>query len=167
MSRAVLSVGSNLGDSLGHLQGVVATFNEWVVAVSSVYETPAWGGVEQQNFLNAVIIVDDSHADAWEWLRRAQACEEAAERTREVHWGPRTLDVDIVAVDEVRSDDPRLRLPHPYAAQRAFVLVPWLEADADARLPEGPVSQLLVSLASDEVRGVRRRPELSLLVGSP
>ncbi|SOD70564.1 2-amino-4-hydroxy-6-hydroxymethyldihydropteridinediphosphokinase [Jatrophihabitans sp. GAS493] len=167
MSRAVLSIGSNIGDSLGYLRGAVAALAEWIVATSGVYETPAWGGVEQQNFLNAVVIVDDSRADAQEWLRRAQDCERAADRSREVHWGPRTLDVDVIAVDEVRSDDPQLRLPHPFAAQRAFVLVPWLDADADAQLPEGPVARLLDDLDVDEVRGVRPRPELDLLVGAP
>ncbi|MBC8091564.1 MAG: 2-amino-4-hydroxy-6-hydroxymethyldihydropteridine diphosphokinase, partial [Pseudonocardia sp.] len=98
MTRAVLSLGSNLGDRVGHLRTAVAAFADVLVAVSPVYETAPWGGVDQDDFLNAVIVVDDPDADAWEWLRRGQALEDASGRVREVRWGPRTLDVDVVTV---------------------------------------------------------------------
>ena len=100
VTRAVLSLGSNLGDRLAHLRAAVAGFADVLVAASPVYETAPWGGVEQDDFLNAVLIVDDPGTDAWGWLRRGQALEQAAGRVREVRWGPRTLDVDVVTVDE-------------------------------------------------------------------
>jgi 2-amino-4-hydroxy-6-hydroxymethyldihydropteridine diphosphokinase len=117
VSRAVLSLGSNLGDRVAHLRAAVAGFADVLVGVSPVYETAPWGGVDQDDFLNAVIVVDDPGADAWEWLRRGQALEDASGRVREVRWGPRTLDVDVVTVTgddgPVESDHPDLLLPHP------------------------------------------------------
>lgn len=134
MTRAVLSIGSNIGDSVAHLQSVVDGLGSAVVAVSPVYSTAPWGGVEQQDFYNAVVVVDDPEADAAEWLRRSQALEEAADRVREQRWGPRSLDVDVVDCEGVVSSDPALTLPHPRAHLRAFVLVPWLDVDPDATL---------------------------------
>jgi 2-amino-4-hydroxy-6-hydroxymethyldihydropteridine diphosphokinase len=162
VSTAVLSIGSNLGDRLAHLQSVVdgmAELGARVVAVSPVYETDAWGGVEQGAFLNAVLIVDDPACDGRGWLRRGQQLEAAADRVREVHWGPRTLDVDIVSCrdgsTELRSEDVELTLPHPFAHQRAFVLVPWLAADAGAELSGTPVADLLAEFGEAERAGVR------------
>jgi 2-amino-4-hydroxy-6-hydroxymethyldihydropteridine diphosphokinase len=163
MSRAVLSIGSNIGDRLGYLQLAVDGLAGHLSAVSPVFETPPWGPVAQQPFLNAVLIVQDPQAVAEDWLARGQACERAADRTREQHWGPRTLDVDVITVDDQVSDDPRLRLPHPYAAERAFVLVPWWAADPEAMLPgRGSVLELLQALPAGEVDQVRLRPELVL-----
>lgn len=162
MSTAVLSIGSNLGDRLAHLQSVVdgmAALGSRIVAVSPVYETDAWGGVEQGAFLNAVLIVDDPACDGHGWLRRGQRLEAEADRVREVHWGPRTLDVDIVSCldgsTELRSEDAVLTLPHPFARQRAFVLVPWLAADSGAELLGTPVAELLAELDAAERAGVR------------
>ena len=163
MTRAVLSIGSNLGDRLAWLQLAVDRFAEQLVAASPVFETPPWGPVAQDDFLNAVLIVRDPAAGPADWLARAQACEQAAGRTRELRWGPRTLDVDVIAVDEVTSDDPRLTLPHPRAAERAFVLVPWAAADPAAVLPgQGPVRDLLSTLPTEALAGVRPRPDLAL-----
>jgi 2-amino-4-hydroxy-6-hydroxymethyldihydropteridine diphosphokinase len=164
MTRAVLSLGSNLGDRFGHLRAAVAGFAPVLVAASPVYETEPWGGVEQEDFLNAVLVVDDPGTDAWGWLRRGQALEDASGRVREVRWGPRTLDVDVVTVDGVTSDDPRLLLPHPGTPERATVLRPWLDVDPAAELPgHGPVADLLGRLGPDAERGMRRRPDLELL----
>ncbi len=170
MSRAVLCLGSNLGDRPAHLRSAVSGLADALVAASPVYETAPWGGVEQPDFLNAVLIVSDPDVDAWGWLRRGQRLERAAGRDRagEVHWGPRTLDVDVVHVDGVRSDDPELLLPHPAAAVRAFVLVPWLDVDPAAVLPGyGPVAALLeglrTSLPSGADLGLRRRDDLVLV----
>jgi 2-amino-4-hydroxy-6-hydroxymethyldihydropteridine diphosphokinase len=162
MSRAVLSIGSNLGDRLGYLQTAVDAVRPWLVAVSPVFETPPWGPVAQDSFLNAVVIVDDPSAAPRDWLDRAHAAETAARRVREVRWGPRTLDVDVIAVDDLRSDDVELILPHPRARERAFVLVPWLAVQADAKLPEGPVAELIGQLAPDEVAAVVARADLAL-----
>jgi 2-amino-4-hydroxy-6-hydroxymethyldihydropteridine diphosphokinase len=163
MTRAVLSLGSNLGDRLEHLRSAVRGFAGVLVAASPVYETAPWGGVEQDDFLNAVLIVDDPGTDAWGWLRRGQALEAAAGRVRGLHWGPRTLDVDVVSVDDVRSDDPELLLPHPGTPKRATVLRPWLDVDPHASLPgHGPVADLLAALGEDAESGMRRRDELTL-----
>src|SRR5689334_13702747 len=96
MTSVVLSIGSNLGDRLARLQSVVDGLGDSVRAVSPVYETDPWGGVEQGAFLNAVVIADDPTLDGRGWLRRAQELERAADRVREKRWGPRTLDVDLV-----------------------------------------------------------------------
>lgn len=163
MSTAVLSLGSNLGDRAAHLRAAVAGFADVLVAASPVYETAPWGGVAQDDFLNAVIVVDHSGTDAWGWLRRGQALEDASGRVREVRWGPRTLDVDVVTVDDVRSDHPDLLLPHPGTPERATVLRPWLDVDPAAVLPgRGPVSALLAALGAGAEDGMRRRDDVVL-----
>lgn len=159
MSSAVLSIGSNLGDRLAHLQSAVDALRPWLRAVSPVYETDPWGPVEQDDYLNAVLLVADPDATPRDWLARAHAAEQAAGRTRDVRWGPRTLDVDVISVDDVASDDPQLTLPHPRAAERAFVLVPWLAVDPSAELGGRPVRALLAGVSSDDVRA---RPDLAV-----
>ncbi|HEY7046032.1 MAG TPA: 2-amino-4-hydroxy-6-hydroxymethyldihydropteridine diphosphokinase [Jatrophihabitantaceae bacterium] len=159
MTAAVLSIGSNLGDRLAHLQGAADALRPWLRAVSPVYETAPWGPVEQDDYLNAVLLVSDDAATPRDWLVRAHVAEQTAGRRRDVRWGPRTLDVDVVAVDEVVSDDPELTLPHPRAAERAFVLVPWLAVDPDAVLAGRPVRELLAGLSDDDVR---LRPDLAV-----
>jgi 2-amino-4-hydroxy-6-hydroxymethyldihydropteridine diphosphokinase len=142
MSKVVLSIGSNLGDRLARLQAVVDGLGDAVRAVSPVYETDPWGGVEQGAFLNAVLIADDPALDGHGWLRRAQDLEQVAGRVRGQRWGPRSLDVDLVACREkgdagdfeVILRDEGLTLPHPLAHLRAFVLIPWLAVDPDATL---------------------------------
>jgi 2-amino-4-hydroxy-6-hydroxymethyldihydropteridine diphosphokinase len=154
--RAVLSLGSNLADRWSLLRGVAEEFRGEIVAASPVYSTPPWGVTDQGEFLNAVLIVD-VESTPLELLRRGQRLEDAAERVRERRWGPRTLDVDVVTVDdggELTSDDPVLTLPHPFAHQRAFVLVPWLAADPAATLGGVPVADLLARLDPAEVAGI-------------
>ncbi|MFZ2177394.1 MAG: 2-amino-4-hydroxy-6-hydroxymethyldihydropteridine diphosphokinase [Rhodococcus sp. (in: high G+C Gram-positive bacteria)] len=160
MSRAVLSIGSNVGDSLAHLQSVLDGLREHVVAVSPVYSTEPWGGVDQQDFLNAVLVVDDPGRDCHGWLRTGQELEAAADRVRAERWGPRTLDVDVVTCDGTRRNDPELTLPHPRAHERAFVLIPWLDVEPDAVLPVAGdtkrVEDLLLQLDETERSGVHR-----------
>ncbi|HEY2241045.1 MAG TPA: 2-amino-4-hydroxy-6-hydroxymethyldihydropteridine diphosphokinase [Streptosporangiaceae bacterium] len=160
---AVLGLGSNLGARQQQLQRAVdqlaATPGLRVTAVSPVYETDPVGGPEQPDFLNAVVlaITDLPPADL---LGRAQAIEAAARRTREVRWGPRTLDVDIIAYGDQARADPTLTLPHPRVRERAFVLAPWRDADPDAELPGyGPVAALLAAVGG---QGVRRRDDVTL-----
>ncbi|MET0235146.1 MAG: 2-amino-4-hydroxy-6-hydroxymethyldihydropteridine diphosphokinase [Kibdelosporangium sp.] len=158
MTTAVLSIGSNLGDRLGHLQSVVDGLP--VLAVSPVYQTAPWGVTDQDDFLNAVLIVSHEDIDAWGWLEHAHVLEAAAGRVRDVHWGPRSLDVDVITVAGVTSADPKLVLPHPHAHERAFVLVPWLAVQPDAELPgHGRVADLAAALGD---QGVRRREDLKL-----
>jgi 2-amino-4-hydroxy-6-hydroxymethyldihydropteridine diphosphokinase len=143
---AVLSLGSNVGDRRAHLRAAVEVLEP--VAVSPVYETAPWGGVEQDDFLNLVVLCDYDAPEAW---RRAQQAEAAAGRVRDVRWGPRTLDVDVVVAD---GSDRALVLPHPHAHERAFVLVPWLDVDPDAVLPgHGRVADLPVDRSSVRLVG--------------
>jgi len=143
---AVLSLGSNLGDRRAHLAGALAVLEPY--AVSSVWETEPVGGVPQGAYLNLVALVEADATAAWE---RAQRAEAAAGRERAVRWGPRTLDVDVVLAPP--PVPPGLVVPHPRAAERAFVLAPWLELDPDAVLPgAGRVADLLAGLGTAGVR---------------
>jgi 2-amino-4-hydroxy-6-hydroxymethyldihydropteridine diphosphokinase len=161
--QIVFALGSNLGDRLDRLQaGVDAlTAGQQIrgTAVSGVYETSPVGGPGQPDYLNAVLIAV-SALPAHALLDLCQEAERASGRVRTVRWGPRTLDIDIITCDAEISDDPALTLPHPRAHERAFVLVPWLDADPGAELPGfGRVADLAATVGDD---GVRRRDDLSL-----
>jgi 2-amino-4-hydroxy-6-hydroxymethyldihydropteridine diphosphokinase len=166
MTRAVLSIGSNLGDRFAHLRSVLDALGERVVAVSPVYTTAPWGGVDQDDYLNAVVTAEDPAFDDYAWLRFGQELEQAAQRVREVRWGARTLDVDVVQCADstgtaiVRDTDPTLVLPHPQAHNRAFVLIPWLAVEPSAHLlVDGvarPIAELLAGLDQSERDGVVR-----------
>ncbi|MFC4563865.1 2-amino-4-hydroxy-6-hydroxymethyldihydropteridine diphosphokinase [Nocardiopsis mangrovi] len=152
-----------MGDRRAILQGAVdALFDApglEPVALSPVYETAPVGGPEQGPFLNVVLLAD-TELPPIELLERVQSVEEAFERVREARWGPRTLDVDIVAYGSRRGGDPDLTLPHPRAHERAFVLRPWADTDPDAVLPgHGAVADLLAGVAGQEIR---RRDDLAL-----
>ncbi|RDB45054.1 2-amino-4-hydroxy-6-hydroxymethyldihydropteridine diphosphokinase [Tsukamurella tyrosinosolvens] len=161
MSRAVLSLGANLGAADVAVRAAIDALGPALVRASALYRTPPWGGVVQDDFVNATVLVDDPARDAAGWLAFAREREAAAQRVRDVRWGPRTLDVDVIAVWEgdepVLSDDPELTLPHPRAHERAFVLVPWRDADPAAQLPgRGTVDDLLRALPADETAEVTR-----------
>jgi 2-amino-4-hydroxy-6-hydroxymethyldihydropteridine diphosphokinase len=167
VTRAVLSLGGNLGDRVDTLRTALLTLQDHgLVARSMLYETPPWGPVEQPPYLNAIAVVRGER-DAAGWLTLAHELEQAAGRTREVRWGARTLDVDVVTVSgddgtPVTSDDPELTLPHPRAHERAFVLVPWLALDPAATLPgHGRVADLVATLPADEVAAVVRWEQLA------
>ncbi|MEV7418144.1 2-amino-4-hydroxy-6-hydroxymethyldihydropteridine diphosphokinase [Streptomyces sp. NPDC089919] len=162
---AVVALGSNLGNRLETLQGAVDALGDTpgvrVKAVSKVYETEPWGvdPGSQPSYFNAVVLVKTTLPPT-SLLERGQAIEEAFDRVREERWGPRTIDVDIVAYADVVSDDPQLTLPHPRAHQRAFVLAPWHDVDPEAALPgHGPVQALLAAVGTT---GVTPRPDLEL-----
>jgi len=174
----VLSVGSNLGDRLGNLQGCVQAIGGLkdtdVLAISPVYETDPVGGPAQPDYLNAVLIVATGLRPR-DLLAAAGRIEADFGRERSVlvpggttppgppgvqRFGPRTLDIDIISYAEEVSGDPVLTLPHPRAHERAFVLAPWLDIDPAASLPgRGPVTDLLARAGR---AGVRRRPDLAL-----
>ncbi|AQT73679.1 MULTISPECIES: 2-amino-4-hydroxy-6-hydroxymethyldihydropteridine diphosphokinase [Streptomyces] len=162
---AVIALGANLGNRLETLQGAIDALGDTpglrVKAVSPVYETEPWG-VEpgsQPSYLNAVIAVRTTLPPS-SLLERGHAIEEAFDRVREERWGPRTIDVDIVAYADRVCDDPVLTLPHPRAHERAFVLAPWHDIDPEAQLPgRGPVSALLAGIG---LSGVTPRPDLEL-----
>jgi 2-amino-4-hydroxy-6-hydroxymethyldihydropteridine diphosphokinase len=163
--RCVISIGSNLGERLNHLQGALDALADtpevWVTAVSPVYETAPIGTPDGAgDFLNAVVLADTT-LSARTLLERALAIEDAYGRERTGEAGaPRTLDVDLVVVGERRSDDADLVLPHPRAHERAFVLAPWHDVEPDAELLDhGPVAELLAKAAE---QGVRLREDLAL-----
>ena len=154
--RAVLALGSNLGDRRQNLQGAVdglfAAPGLGFRAVSPVYETRPVGGPDQPDYLNAVIAVETA-LPARAILDRAHRVEDALRRVREVRWGPRTLDVDLIVVGDEISDDPELILPHPRAHERAFVLAPWRDIEPEAEIPgRGRVADLLGAIGLDGVR---------------
>src|SRR4051812_33260419 len=161
-TRAVLSLGANLGDRADAIRGAITALkDDGLVARSTLYETPPWGPVEQPPYLNAVVVVRGPR-DARGCLARAAGLGHAAGRTRAARLRPRTLAVDVTAVTDaaappVPSGDPDLPLPHPLAHERAFVLVPWLTFGPGAVLPRrGRVADLVAALPPDDVAaGVR------------
>ncbi|KRF16598.1 2-amino-4-hydroxy-6-hydroxymethyldihydropteridine pyrophosphokinase [Nocardioides sp. Soil797] len=163
--RAVLALGSNLGERLASLQGAVNSLADtpdvWVTAVSGVYETePVGAPVGSDNFLNAVVLLDTT-LPAATLLDRALAIEDAFHRERPSEPNaPRTLDVDLIVVGDRRANDEFLHLPHPRARERAFVLKPWHDLEPDAVLIDaGPVADLLE--AADQ-NGIKLRDDLAL-----
>jgi 2-amino-4-hydroxy-6-hydroxymethyldihydropteridine diphosphokinase len=158
---SVLSLGSNLGDRMARLRAGLEVVAQHVAvsAVSPVFQTAAVGVEDQPAFLNLVAIVDSDDAELV--FGAAQAAEQAQGRLRSRRWGPRTLDVDVIAVGAQRSADPRLTLPHPRAHERGFVLIPWLALDPVARLPaRGSVRSLLAALPRQDVQRFADPPPL-------
>jgi len=163
MATAFLGLGSNLGDRLANLQAAVrllAAATDVVVAASSrVWESDAVGGPPQPDYLNAVIEVRTT-LSPWELLAACRRVEVDLGRVREVRWGPRTIDVDVLLFDDLTIDKEDLAVPHPRLTERAFAVLPLLELDPDATLPDG--SRLVdARLAPDAVS--RARPFASPL----
>ena len=135
--RAVLALGSNLGESESTIERAVVDLREAgvrILRVSPLYRTAPVGGPEgQPDYVNAVIEVS-TELSPYELLKLCNAVEAAHHRERLVRWGPRTLDIDVIDYDGVISEDPVLTLPHPRAQERAFVLVPWAQMDPQAHL---------------------------------
>jgi 2-amino-4-hydroxy-6-hydroxymethyldihydropteridine diphosphokinase len=150
-TKAVLALGSNLGERNDTLSGAVADLVDppevRLLAVSPVVQTkPVGGPPGQADFLNMVMTVETTLSPE-ALLAHCHAVENKHLRVREVHWGPRTLDVDIITYGDVTSDDPDLTLPHPRAAERAFVLYPWSLIEPAATLGGEPVSALAARAA--------------------
>lgn len=144
----VIALGSNIGDTNSHLHYAIELLGQSVeiVAVSSFYKTAPMGGPVQDDYLNAVLIAK-SDMDPLDLIVLLQEIEALAGRTREVQWGPRTLDLDLISCGEVVIQEPHLEIPHPRAHERTFVLEPWLEIDPEAHLVgHGLVRELLTHL---------------------
>lgn len=154
MTTYAISLGANLSDRAAALQGAVdalaATPGVHVRAVSPVYETAPVGGPEQPDFLNAVV-VGETTLTPRELLAVAQSIEQSWQRTRDVVWGPRTLDVDIITMESIDVDEPDLVVPHPRARERAFVCVPLHAVDPSAIIGDQPVAELIRTLDCDGV----------------
>lgn len=146
MTRAYLSMGANIGDRLGNLQRGVQLLHAMpaitMTAVSQVYETQPVGGVAQDDFYNIAVRLETT-LSAPELLTSLHVIEQQLKRVREIHWGPRTIDLDILVFgDEVWSDDV-LTIPHREMANRRFVLQPLLDVIAADRRHE--IERLLAS----------------------
>jgi 2-amino-4-hydroxy-6-hydroxymethyldihydropteridine diphosphokinase len=145
MARAFLGLGSNLGDRVAHLRAAVAALPD-LVATSPVYETDPVGGPEGQGaYLNLVAALD-TQLEPRALLEVCRALEQAAGRVRDVRWGPRTLDVDVLVIEGVTVDEPDLQVPHPRKAERRFVLAPLADLAPDH------VTAAQVRAAAGEVR---------------
>lgn len=164
----VLALGTNLGDREAVLLSAIASLHRVdgvaVRRISPVVETDPVGGPEQPDYLNVVVLASTS-LEPLELLTACQRVEADHDRVREIRWGPRTLDVDVIAYGETENDDPVLTLPHPRAHERAFVLVPWSLADPEAVLP-GPSGGAVADLAAraGDRDGVRLRADLRIPV---
>ncbi|MGL4173014.1 MAG: 2-amino-4-hydroxy-6-hydroxymethyldihydropteridine diphosphokinase [Actinomycetota bacterium] len=164
LAEVVLALGTNLGDRWAIMRSAVKTLEDApeleVTAVSDVVATHPVGGPEQPDYLNAIVLTQTDLAPV-DVLALCHRIEAAHERERSVRWGPRTLDIDLITYSRnaipFHSDDPNLTLPHPRAAHRAFVLVPWSLVAPTATLDPGtgPVAiRELAELAPDR-SGVR------------
>ena len=160
ISKVVLSIGSNMGASAAILQEAVDLLAEtpdlMLVDVSPVYQTKPVGGIEQDDFLN-LIVVAEATLEPLPIHDRAQAIEDNFGRERDVRFGPRTLDIDVIMVGKRISED-NIELPHPRAHERAFVLVPWLDIDPKGEIAgHGPIAELIDDV---DVSGVVRRADI-------
>jgi 2-amino-4-hydroxy-6-hydroxymethyldihydropteridine diphosphokinase len=143
--KAVISLGSNIGSPKANLDLAVGLLREAteLVAVSSYFQTKPVGGPEQADYLNAVAIVE-SELPAQDLLAVLNGIETAMGRTREIHWGPRVIDLDLIQYGGLLVKDEKLTLPHPRAHERRFVLAPWFEIEPEAiLLTHGRISDLL------------------------
>lgn len=156
MSRAVVALGSNLGDRRAHLEGAIGALADVgsVVAVSSLYESDPVGGPDQPGYLNAVAIVE-TDLSAADLLARLLAIEQRAGRERNVRWGPRTLDLDLILHGDSEVASEGLHVPHPRYGERRFVLEPLVEVWPEATTPDGTrAADLLPAVEAQRVRRV-------------
>lgn len=148
--KAIVALGSNLGDPKENLDLAVALLKEAteLKAISTYYSTAPVGGPEQPDYLNAVCLIE-SELPAMELLSLLQGIEKSLGRERIEHWGPRTIDLDLIQYGGLLSKSNELQLPHPRAHERRFVLEPWFEIEPDAiLLTHGSVKELLEQLPS-------------------
>ena len=137
---AYLSLGSNQGDKRNNLEMAIELLAKSleikILSVSSFYETEPWGNVEQDSFLNMALKIDTTLSPL-KLLHRCLEIEGILGRKREMHWGPRIIDIDILIYQDVRVDSDELTIPHPYMEQREFVLAPLREIAPELILPSG------------------------------
>lgn len=160
MPRAFVAFGGNVGDARDTIARAIAAFCDGghvtLLARSSDYRTPPWGVTDQAPFVNACVEVD-TRLSPRGLLDRAQEVERSFGRDRphETRWGPRTLDIDIIAYDDLVLDDPMLILPHPRLFERAFVLVPLVQIAPDATIGGRSLREALDGL---DQSGIERLP---------
>jgi 2-amino-4-hydroxy-6-hydroxymethyldihydropteridine diphosphokinase len=160
MPEALIALGGNVGDARGTLDRAVSRLCDGteirLLARSSDYRTPPWGVEDQPPFVNLCLVVATELAPR-ELLDRAHAVERALgrDRARERRWGPRTVDIDLIAYDDVVLDEPDLILPHPRLFERAFVLVPLAEIAGDRMIAGRRIRDALAGL---DTTGIERLP---------
>ena len=163
MAEALLALGGNVGDVRTTLARAVTALCDGtdvrLAARSPDYLTPPWGVVDQPSFVNLCIAVDTTLTPL-ALLARAQAVERAfgRDRSREQHWGPRVLDIDLLTYDDITLDIPELTLPHPRMLERAFVLVPLADIAPDRVVAGTRVSDALKQI---DAGNIVRLPALS------
>lgn len=160
MTLAAVGLGANLGDAAATLRDAIAELarlpETGLVRVSRLYRTPAWGRTEQPDFINAVVLVDTG-LPARDLLDALLAVERAFGRVRldGERWGPRTLDLDLLLYGDAMIDEPGLRVPHPHLHERAFALLPLLDAWPEAEIPGiGPARDCAAAMAADGIEAL-------------
>lgn len=157
MSRAFLSMGSNMGDRLAYLrqgiQGLQQAPGVRVKALSSVYETEPVGVTGQDRYLNLVAEIETA-LSPHQLLVACQAVELANGRVRTVRWGPRTLDIDLLLYDDILVETPDLVIPHPRMHERAFVLVPLAEIDEAIAVRGKPIGEWIEAVTRAGEQGI-------------
>jgi 2-amino-4-hydroxy-6-hydroxymethyldihydropteridine diphosphokinase len=163
MADVLIALGGNVGDVRATFQKAIANICGMTQGVlkarSSDYSTPPWGDEQQAPFINACIEIEtalDPHALLFT-LHKIEA-RFGRDRARETRWGPRTLDLDLIAYDDVSMQTPELTLPHPRAFERAFVLVPLAEIAPDRVIAGHSVTSALAQLSTE---GILRLPDLN------
>ena len=162
MADVLIALGGNVGDVRATFRKAIANIcgmaQAALVARSSDYATPPWGNEQQARFINACIEIEtslDPHALLFTLQRIEQKF--GRDRSKETRWGPRTLDLDMLAYDDVRLQRPELTLPHPHLFERAFVLVPLVEIAPDRVIAGRSVRQALEDLSTE---GIERLPDM-------
>ncbi|TDE73748.1 2-amino-4-hydroxy-6-hydroxymethyldihydropteridine diphosphokinase, partial [Streptococcus vicugnae] len=155
MTRVYLSLGSNIGDKKAYLDAALERLNQLpqtsVTIVSSFYETDAWGKTDQDDFLNICCELETS-LPAQQFLSDCQQIEKDLDRVRHEHWGPRTIDIDILLYGNEAINTENLKVPHPYMTERAFVLVPLYEIAPFLKICGESITSYLKTLNLEEVR---------------
>ncbi|HEY3679415.1 MAG TPA: 2-amino-4-hydroxy-6-hydroxymethyldihydropteridine diphosphokinase [Bradyrhizobium sp.] len=164
MADALIALGGNVGDVRATFQKAIANICGMTQAVllarSSDYATPPWGDEQQARFVNACIEIDTS-LDPHALLFTLHKIEKkfGRDRVHETRWGPRTLDLDLIAYDDIRLDKPELTLPHPRLFERAFVLVPLVEIAPERQIAGQSIKAALARLSTE---GIERLPDLGM-----
>jgi 2-amino-4-hydroxy-6-hydroxymethyldihydropteridine diphosphokinase len=151
--QAVLGLGSNMGDKRGMIAQALRRLEDAGLCIlkrSHDYRAPPWGHIPQDWYINACVLVETT-VSAEELLSICQSIEHDMGRHREIKWGPRIIDIDIITYGRDEMDFPHLTVPHRHVLERAFVLVPLFEICPQMRIGDTPIAQALMDVKIDEV----------------
>lgn len=157
MTKVYLSLGSNIGKRKFYLEEAIRLLNGLpnvnVTKVSPYYETPAWGNTDQNDFLNLCCELE-TNLQAQDLLNHCQSIEKKLGRVRHEHWGPRTIDIDILLFGDALINEDNLKVPHPYMLERAFVMVPLLDIAPNLSVSGKPISEIIKSLDCSDIQKI-------------